>query len=126
MVEEDPVPGRVADSRAVADTRVPHLTDFEALRLELGLRGCDVGDAERDRPRRDRGEHVVVRLRRHHGKRHVRGLVLDPVVVVEVLVAREAEDLAVEVLRRLDVVHRDPDVVDAGDLNHSARTSGGA
>ena len=88
-----------------------------ALRLELGLRGRDVGHAERDRRRRERGELVLVRVRRHHRERDVRGLVLDPILVVEVLVARQPERLAVELLRSLDVVHRDADVVDARDLH---------
>ena len=69
------------------------------------------------------GEHVVVRLGRHHRERDVRGLVLDPVVVVEVLVPRQAEHLAVEVLRRLDVVHRHADVVDARDLDQGVLPS---
>ena len=54
----------------------------------------------------------------------VRGLVLDPVLVVEMLVPRQAEHLPVEVLRRLDVVHRDADVVDARDLHQGVVPSG--
>jgi hypothetical protein len=65
-----------------------------------------------------------VRLGCHHRERDVRGLVLDPVLVVEVFVPRQAEHLPVEVLRRLDVVHRDADVVDARDLHQGVVPSG--
>jgi hypothetical protein len=66
---------------------------------------------------RQRGELVLVRRGRHHREGDVRRLVLDPVVVIEVLVPRQAEHLPVEALSRLDVVHRDADVVDARDLH---------
>src|SRR5919205_4094065 len=67
-VEEDAVAGGIADAGAVADAGVPHLADLEPLRLELGLRGRDVRHAERDRRGRERGELVVVGVRRHHGE----------------------------------------------------------
>src|SRR5207247_7636981 len=118
------VPGRVVDTRAVADPGVPHLADVQALGLELGLRGRYVRHAERDRRRRERGELVLVRRGRHHRERDIGRLVLDPVLVVEVLVARQPEDLAVEALRGLDVVHRDADVVDARDLHQGCLPSG--
>jgi CBS domain-containing protein len=87
--------------------------------------GDDVGDAERERARGQRRERVVVRFRRHDGERHVPGLVLDPVLVLR-RSRREPEDLAVEPRRLADVRRGNPDVVDALDLKHGARTSGEA
>jgi hypothetical protein len=48
------------------------------------------------------------------------------VVVRQLRVARQAEHVAVEVRRRVEVVDRDADVVDARHVKHAARTSGGA
>ena len=45
VVEKDGVAGRVAEPGALADTRVPHLVDLHAGRLELRLRLGDIGDA---------------------------------------------------------------------------------
>src|SRR4051812_33292754 len=123
VVEEDAVARGIVDAGAVTDARVPHVSDGDASRLELRLRCGDVRDAERDRRRGQRCELVVVRRRCHHGERHVRGLELDPVVVLQPGVPRQAEHLAVEVRRRVDVVDGNADVVDARDLNHAVRTS---
>ena len=100
--------------------RVPHLADLDARLLELRLRGRHVEHAERDRRRRQGLELVVVRVRRHDRQRQVACLVLDPVVMRRVRILLEAEDLAVELLRLVDVRDRHADVVDALDTDHVA------
>ena len=105
---------------------VPHVRYLETRLLELRLRGRDVGDAECDRRGRERRELVVVRVRRHDGERDVPGLVLDPVVGRGVRVPPQTEQLSVEVVRRVDVGHRNADVVDALDADHAAASGYGA
>src|SRR5689334_1154647 len=117
VMKEDAVACGVVEAGAAANARVPDVVDLDALRFERGLRGGDVGDAQREAARRQRFEFVAVRLRRHHSERHVAGLILDPVLVLR-RSGRQAEDATVEVLRRLDVLDRDADVVDAFDLDH--------
>ncbi len=46
VVEEDGVAGGIAESRPMADARIPHLIDLHAGRLQLRLRLGDVGDTE--------------------------------------------------------------------------------
>ena len=98
-----PVPRRIADAGALARTGVPHVADLETRSLELRLRGGDVRDAQGDRRRWQRGELVVVRVWRHDGEREVPGLVLDPVVGRRVRIPAQAEELAVEAARLVDV-----------------------
>src|SRR3954452_6094289 len=116
VVEEDAVARRIGDACTAAHAGVPDLGDLHAGRLELRLCGSDVGDAERERARGQRRERLVVRLGRHDRERDVAGLVLDPVVVLR-RPGREAEDVPVEALRLRDVRGRDPDEVDARDVD---------
>ena len=95
--------------------------DLEAGGLELRLRLRDVGDAKRDGRGRQCRELVLVRVRRHDGQRDVAGFVLDPVIAGRVRIPLEAEQLAVEVVGRVHVGHRDADVVDA--LDHGVEPS---
>jgi hypothetical protein len=90
-VEQDRVAVRIVQPGSVADARVPHLVHLDARRHELRPRLGDIGDAEGERPRRERRELVVVGVRRHHRERDVAGLVLDPVLVRRVRVPRQAE-----------------------------------
>ena len=52
VVEEDGVAGWIADPGPMADTRIPHLVDLHAGRLELRLRVGDVRHTQRERARR--------------------------------------------------------------------------
>src|SRR6266542_2646276 len=126
MMEEDAVAGWVADSDAVAAAGVPHLAELEAGGFELRLRRRDIGDAQRDRCGRQGRELVVVRMRRHDRERDVADLVLDPVLSGRVRIPLEAQHLAVEVIGRVHVRHREADVVNALDVNHGAHTSSAA
>src|SRR4051812_35032728 len=119
VVEQDRVAGGVAEPRAVADAGIPDVVDLDALRLEGGFRSGHVRNAERDRAGRQRYELLVVRLRRHHGERHVAGLILDPVLVLR-RTRRQTEDLAVEARGLVDVLGRDAEEIDALDLDHCA------
>jgi hypothetical protein len=53
VVEEDGVAGRIGEPGAMADTRVPHLVDLDAGRLELRLRWVRRGQSSDPPPGRD-------------------------------------------------------------------------
>jgi len=73
-MEENGAAVRNAESRAVADARVPHLVNLDADRLKLRFGSGDIGYAERDGSRRQRCELVAVRVWRHDGECDIAGL----------------------------------------------------
>jgi hypothetical protein len=102
-VQDQRVAVRVVEERHVADARVALADELDALRFELGARGGDVLDPERDPVRRARRELDALVLRLPQRERDVPSLELSGLARV----LRQLEHVAVERDRPFDVPRRD-------------------
>src|SRR5262245_64096677 len=102
----------------MADTAVLGTEELDALRLELGPCGRDVGNAKRDSAHH-RQELDPVAFRLPESERHLARSDLARVVRVQ----RQPERLVVEGARPLDVARRDRDEIDSLDLHHGSEPS---
>src|SRR5215216_6146479 len=112
-VEDQRVAVRIGEEGHVADTRVTLADELDALRLQLGARSGDVGDAERDPMAGPTRELDALVLRLPDRECHVSRLELRGLARV----LRKTEHVAVERDRTLDVSGWNVDEVDALDLH---------
>ena len=115
-VEDQRVAVGVCEERHVADTGVAVADELHALLLELGARGRDIGDSQRDPVRRALRKIDPLVLRFPDRERHVSGLELGRLPGI----LGQPEHVAVERDRALDVPRRDVDEIDTLDLHHPA------
>ena len=113
-MQDERVPVRVDEEGHVADARVVLPDELDALRLELGSRGGDVRDAQRDPMAGTALELHALILRLPDGQRDVARLELRGLARV----LRQPQHVAVERDGALDVPRRDVHEVDALDLHH--------